>query len=590
LISIESGSHMSDNDRVRDSSTPIEELAKLASSNYKHERQFVAGNLSTPTHLLELLARDRDQSVRETVATHPKTPAQVLEKLASDEVHGVRNSVARNLNTPDRVLEKLSSQSHQSIRESVASNAKTPAQVLERLASDKDEWVRNSVAENPHTPANILENLGTEKNRFVRSSVADNPNTPVAVLENLALDKDEYVRAGVAGNPNTPAGVVEKLASDKAELVRGSAYGNSSSPLAPATNNSEHYEVLKKLAREEVWVRKAAAKNPSTPLEVLVGLGSDEELEVRFAVLNNSKMPLNLLPKMAKDTSAIIRLAVANREDCPPSVLEFLVKDKSKKVLEALSNREDLPENLRTVLQEKGFKRAGKVLEEKSGKHLTYEQIMAVKSNTERLILVGMVDDKDTLFALAKNDSTTIRREVARNKNATDEILRFILESCQGDFWIGGPVQTVREIIKNSNSSDETLKLAARKSNGANLASFFLREPEISVELFLFVLDFMDGKGVSSGSNFNDAFVKVAKQQFTTKSNNFTAEEWKIAANHESEQVRLLVARSKLVPIELFDVLAIDSHQEVREAVHKNKRAPQTARAAAALMGIHENG
>jgi 3-methyladenine DNA glycosylase AlkC len=503
-------------------------------------------------------------------------------------VPGVRNSVARNLNTPDRVLEKLSSQSHQSIRESVASNAKTPAHVLERLASDKDEWVRNSVAENPHTPANILENLGTKKNRFVRSSVANNPNTPVSVLENLALDEDEYVRAGVAGNPNTPAAVVEKLASDN-ELVRGSAYKNASSPLVAAINHNALDEVLKKLAREGVWVRKAAANNPSTPREVLVGLASDEELDVRFAVLNNSKMPLNLLSKMAKDTSAIIRLAVANREDCPPSVFEFLVKDKSKKVLEALSNREDLPENLRAVLEEKGFKRAGKVLEEKPGKHLTYEQIMAVKSNTERLILVGMVDDKDTLFALAKDESTTIRREVARNKNATDEILRFILESCQGDFWIGGPVQTVREIIKNSNSSEETLKLAARKSNGANLASFFLREPEISVELFLFVLDFMDGKGVSSGSNFNDAFVKVAKQQFTTKSNNFTAEEWKMAANHESEQVRFLVARSKLVPIELFDVLAIDSHQEVRAAVHKNKRAPKTARAAAALMGIHEN-
>ena len=315
----------------------------------------------------------------------------------------------------------------------------------------------------------------------------------------------------------------------------------------------------------EVWVRKAAAKNPSTPLEVLVGL--------------------------AKDTSAIIRLAVANREDCPPSVLEFLVKDKSKKVLEALSNRENLPENLRTVLQEKGFKRAGEVLEEKSGQRLTYKQIMAVKSNTERLKLVGMVEDENTLFELAKDDSTTIRREVAGNKNATDEILRFILESCEGDFWIGStPVQTVRNIIWNSNSSEETLKLAARKSNGANLASFFLREPEISVELFLFVLDFMDGKGVSSGSNFKDAFVKVAEQQFTTKSNNFTAEEWKMAANHESEQVRFLVAGSKLVPIEFFDVLAIDSHQPVRAAVHLNYRAPQTARAAAALMGIHENG
>jgi hypothetical protein len=385
--------------------------------------------------------------------------------------------------------------------------------------------------------------------------------------------------------------VLEILASDKNEVVRRSAYGNPSSPLASANNLNAPDEVIKKLASEEAWVRVSAASNPSTPLEVLVALASDEELNVRFAVLNNSKMPLNLLSKMAKDKSANIRLALANREDCPTSVLEVLAKDKSKTVLEALSNRENLPENLRTVLQEKGFKRAGEVLEEKSGQRLTYKLIMAVKSITERLKLVGMVEDENTLFELAKDDSTTIRREVAGNENATDEILRFILESCEGDFWIGStPVQTVRNIIWNSNSSEETLKLAARKSNGANLASFFLREPEISVELFLFVLDFMDGKGVSSGSNFNDAFVKVAKQQFTTKSNNFTAEEWKMAANHESEQVRFLVARSKLVPIELFDVLAIDSHQEVRAAVHKNKRAPQTARAAAALMGIHENG
>jgi len=57
-------------------------------------------------------------------------------------------------------------------------------------------------------------------------------------------------------------------------------------------------------------------------------------------------------------------------------------------------------------------------------------------------------------------------------------------------------------------------------------------------------------------------------------------------ARDKGVMVREAVADQTATPHELLEVLASDSEQEIRAAVHGNPNAPDTARATAALLGI----
>ena len=74
--------------------------------------------------------------------------------------------------------------------------------------------------------------------------------------KNEILNSNWNVRRNAAGNPSTPVEVLKELAKDSNWNVRRNAAGNPSTPA----------EVLKELAEDEDWrVRRNAAGNPNTP-------------------------------------------------------------------------------------------------------------------------------------------------------------------------------------------------------------------------------------------------------------------------------------------------------------------------------------
>lgn len=289
----------------------------------------------------------------------------------------------------------------------------------------------------------------------------------------------------------------------------------------------------------------------------------------------NPACPVDVLELLSDDPDFQVRLKLAQREDCPVSVIEKLANDKSKRVKEAIAKRKDLPEKTRRDLHQQGFANAEEILLNKSGDELTYEDVIKVKVVQERANLVKMITDSDTLLALAKDASTTVRFEVAENINTPDEALKTILELCRGDYSTGVNATIINRIITHPNCSEETLKIAANISNGFNLTLFFERSPAISFELFLHVLNFID---IGAG------FAKIAKKNFKIRSQEFNDEHWRAVATHTKSAVRALVAASPTTPPEFYEILAIDESQRVREAIVGNKKAPQTARAAAALL------
>ena len=113
--------------------------------------------------------------------------------------------------------------------------------------------------------------------------------------KNEILNSDWYVRRYAAGNPNTPVDVLTELAKDSDCDVRISVAGN---PNIPA-------DVLTELAKDShSVVRKNAAGNPNIPADVLTELAKDSDCIVRRYAAGNPNMP-----------------------DCEAEELQFTVKD-----------------------------------------------------------------------------------------------------------------------------------------------------------------------------------------------------------------------------------------------------------------------
>jgi hypothetical protein len=59
-----------------------------------------------------------------------------------------------------------------------------------------------------------------------------------------------------------------------------------------------------------------------------------------------------------------------------------------------------------------------------------------------------------------------------------------------------------------------------------------------------------------------------------------------LLAKDKESVVRAAIAAQPATPVELLEVLAMDPEREVRAAIHTNPSATDTARSAAALLGI----
>ena len=128
------------------------------------------------------------------------------------------------------------------------------------------------------------------------------------MTKNEILNSDSDVRRSAAGNPNTPVEVLTELAKDSNWNVRLSAAGN------PNTS----VEVLTELAKDsDCDVRRSAAGNPNTPVEVLTELAKDSSWSIRRSAAGNPNTSVEVLTELAKDSDWSIRLSAAGNPNTP---------------------------------------------------------------------------------------------------------------------------------------------------------------------------------------------------------------------------------------------------------------------------------
>ena len=445
--------------------------------------------------------------------------------------------------TDERLLVALAHDESEDIRSAVAFNRHTPSVTLDSLAQDASARVRRTVAANSNSSSQSLITLATDVDEFVRSSVAHNPSCPEELLERLALDPNDRVRTGVAGNPRTSATILDGLASDQHLWVRQAVASHA------ATSQGARAALA---GDEHVWVRETVARQPLCPIEVLVTLAHDAKWQVRVAVAKNA----------------------ARRDDCPASLITLLANDRTKSVKLAIAQKPDLPAEVAQALSAQGLLSDSALSEASESDFDSIEKIRAIKSTRQRAKLLERSTDPDTLAAFASDDSTTVRLAVIKNSHTPDPAINTVLGLCQGNVWVGINANFVFAAIRHPNASEETLIQAASLANGTNLAALLQREPPISFNLYIAVI------ALEVGSTF----LTAADRSLRKRCEEFSEEQWRLAAQYQDKQVRQLVAMNPKTPEHLFAQLALDPEADVRKAVVKNRHAPATARTSAALL------
>jgi len=134
-------------------------------------------------------------------------------------------------------------------------------------------------------------------------------------------------RASIAKDPSTPVDILVQLSQDEDWMVRQGVAGHRNTP-AEALDRLSHCLI----EDQADGTLERVASNHNTPAEALVRLSQDENEQVRYYVVWNPNTPIDTLVQLSQDKSEFVRRKVARNPRTPIDTLVRLSQDKSEKV------------------------------------------------------------------------------------------------------------------------------------------------------------------------------------------------------------------------------------------------------------------
>lgn len=240
-------------------SSVYEQLAHDPSAWVRRE---LAENPATGGTTVRVLAADPDPGVRRPVAHHPRLPLDTLIALAGTARTGPV-PLPRIAAATRAEIDLLAGSRNPAVRALVAERHDLPDEVRDRLATDPDAKVVRALAPHPGLPEAALRAMTDRFGAQVAGRVAQNPDASPAFLEELALRTPPVrkVLRAVAARPGaTPASLVACLADPR--------------------------------------VRTTAARHPSLPQPVLIGLLDHPDHDLAEAAAANPALPVGEMARL----------------------------------------------------------------------------------------------------------------------------------------------------------------------------------------------------------------------------------------------------------------------------------------------------
>ena len=247
----------------------------------------------------------------------------------------------------------------------------------------------------------------------------------VPMAETLGFLKNDVMSSSsrsAASDPSTPIDLLRKLASDENEYIRRGAAENPSTPA----------DLLRELADDKnMWVRWGVAQNPSTPVDLLTLLASDAKIEVRKGVAKNPFTPVDLLDKLAhdllaSDEDAGIRRGAAANPSTPVDSLRKLAHDREEHVRRAAAeNRSTHVDSLRELADDKYVLVRRGAAENPSTHVDLLDKLARDKDRDVRQgVALNPSTPVDLLDKLARDKDRDVRKGVAKNPSTSVDLLR----------------------------------------------------------------------------------------------------------------------------------------------------------------------
>jgi hypothetical protein len=459
-----------------------------------------------------------------------------------------------------------------------AANPATPGARLKLLASHGEREVRALVAANPNTPTETLLHLAAH----LPEAVLQNPVLDLLLIENpnLFSEMPAYARQSLLASPEVPQGFLRWV----------SKKGDEAALLALTQNPSTRPEMLEGLFKhvsgkvaETAKLHRAFEAESDQKMALLLAEVESDSADL-YDLLLADLIPDWLIPRLAREPDVELRRALARHPRTPADVLGWLRADEDEEVRKnAAANPRTSPEAMLFFERlEQGEQVEDRELLALSRGQLWARQLVAQCAGASVELLEGLAQDQawqvrqvvatnsklgpQWLEALSRDSDRDVRQAVAANPNTPPAVLEHLL---------GDETEEVRQSArKNPQVPLATLQLLERLEQGQTLA------PEI-LESLAAQSDWGRRLAANNPGASQDLLFSFREHPDwhtrlgVAKNPTCPAATLETLSRDTDPDVRQAVGSHPSSPATVLEALLRDDNYEVRRSIARNPQAPQ---------------
>lgn len=410
---------------------------------------------------------DEDPDIQSELAYDASTDPDLLDQLADSDDYNVKYGVAQNPSTRESTLIKLTDVPSTYVSRYLVRNPNITPRVLDKLADCGDLGVMGTVAKHGLTSESTLIKLAHKAvdtdSYKIAIPLAENPNLTEEGLI-ILLDYDTHAHVVIdliIKHPNATLKVMEQL------LVEDNGYCGYYDDVSKY--HKLPFNFINEFAHSDVeHYRRAVAKDPQTPPEILADLVTDSSRWVANDAIANKNLSEEDMWRAFESGNG----SVMYNPNCPPEILKSITEAKLQMEgswgLDTLAKHPNLPVDMLYAIYDSGKDSAyngiassPNIPSDLAAELSAYEykwksstlimrRALAENPNTDPDVLASMVKNPwevrqalagnpntplKTLTKLSKDKSYRVKDELAHNPNISEEIFDRLLDDHDVSRW-----------------------------------------------------------------------------------------------------------------------------------------------------------
>jgi hypothetical protein len=308
-------------------SSDLVRLQLLTRVDRRLAREVLLNPLAPAALLTDIFSKYPDLTTQAAVIKHPNCPIELLAKSGARYPQALWENQA----LPLLLLENPDFLSTLSLYSLGLGSRKLPSLFIDWMLEKKDPKLDSVLAKNHSLSTSQVERLLERQAPTLYPLLSKHPNAPAWFLQHIAWGVVHSLRLAVAQNEASPPTLL-------LQMVQHESNVNTKTPLPPNPPNASTVQ-----SKE---LRRALAKNPSTPREALLISARDFDPQVRFFAAIHEEASEEAVLTLAVDQDSMVRRGVLSRRRLSSSVIALFSQTTDPEETRALASRPETPPSL----------------------------------------------------------------------------------------------------------------------------------------------------------------------------------------------------------------------------------------------------